>query len=83
MMKQKDIALIIVVVFISGIFSLLTTKILIKPGEQKQEVEVVEPITAEFTQPSGKYFNDDSINPTQLISIDENKNENPFDNNGN
>lgn len=82
-MKQKDIALIIVIVFISGMFSFLISRFVVNTDNKKQEVEVVEPITAEFTQPSSKYFNDDSTNPTQVIQIGENQNESPFDNSGN
>lgn len=82
-MKQKDLTLIIVIVFVSGMFSFLISRVLINTSNQKQEVEVVEPITAEFTQPSDKYFNSSSTNPTQLIEIGENKNETPFDDSGN
>lgn len=82
-MKQKDIVLIIVIVFISGVFSLVLSNLLISSSDNRQqEVEVVEPITADFAQPSDKYFNSRSTNPTQLIQISENKNQTPF-NNGN
>ena len=77
-MKQKDIALIIVIVFISGLFSFLLFSAVITPSDDKMEAEVVEPITAEFIQPSDKYFNDKSTNPTQLIRIRGNENETPF-----
>lgn len=82
-MKQKDVALIIVIVFISGLFSFLLTRVVIDSDNKKQEVEVVEPISAEFGQPSDKYFNANSTNPTQLIQIVENQNESPLDDNGN
>lgn len=82
-MKQKDIALIIVIVFISGLFSFLLTRIVINSDNEKQEVEVIEPITADFTQPNSKYFNGESTNPTQLIQIAENQNESPLDDSGN
>lgn len=82
-MKQKDIALIVVIVFISGTLSLLLTRLVINSDNKKQEVEVVEPITAEFSQPSDKYFNGNSTNPTQLIQIGENQNESPLDDSGN
>lgn len=82
-MKQKDVALIIVIVFISGLFSFLLSRVVIDSDNKKQEVEVVEPISAEFSQPSDKYFNANSTNPTQLIQIGENQNESPLDDNGN
>lgn len=78
-MKQKDIILIIVVVFISGVMSLLLTKTLISSPDKRQEkVEVVEPISAEFKQADKRYFNADSIDPTQIIRIGDNNNNKPF-----
>ena len=80
-MKQKDLILIIVVVFISGVFSIIISNLLISSPKNRQEkVEVVEPITAEFTQPSDKYFNKQSVDPTQMIKIDGNNNHQPFNN---
>jgi hypothetical protein len=81
-MKQKDITLIIVVVFISGVFSFVLSNYLFGSAKNRQErVEVVQPITAEFTQPSNKYFNDKSIDPTKLITIGDNNNNQPFNSN--
>jgi hypothetical protein len=78
-MKQKDIVLIIVVSFISAVFSLFISKALFSSPENRQEkVEVVEKITADFSQPDAKYFNPNAINPTQLIRIGENPNPQPF-----
>lgn len=78
-MKQKDLILIIVVVFVSGVFSIVISNMLISSPKNRQEkVEVVEPITAEFTQPPEKYFNKSSFNPTQTIRIDGNNNNQPF-----
>jgi hypothetical protein len=53
------------------------------PQDQQAEVEVIEPITAEFTQPDKRYFNEKSVNPTQPIRIGENQNQQPFDNESN
>lgn len=78
-MKQKDIALVIVIVFVSGVFSFFVSNTFISPPEHNQEAAVVEPITDEFVEPDNKYFNDKSINPTQIIRIDSNQNNNPFD----
>lgn len=78
-MKQKDLILIIVVVFVSGVFSVVISNMLISsPNNRQEKVEVVEPITAEFTQPSEKYFNKSSFNPTQTIRIDGDSNNQPF-----
>lgn len=78
-MKQKDIALIIVVGFISAVFSVLLSNMLISPSKNRQqEVEVVDPITAEFKKPDPRYFNKDSVNLTKRITIGEDGNDKPF-----
>lgn len=78
-MKQKDLALIIVIAFIGGIVSLFVSKLVfVNPKDRQQQVEVVQPITADFPQPSAAYFNSSSIDPTKLITISQNNNSNPF-----
>lgn len=77
-MKQQDIALVIAIVFVSGIFSFVISTKLINPPEKTLEAAKVEPISTEFNEPSPDYFNEKSINPTQVIRIDDSKNENPF-----
>lgn len=76
-MKQKDIALILIIVFVSGIFSYVVASNFISPVKKDQTAAKVEPITSDFTQPSEKYFNEQSINPTQLIQIETNANPSP------
>lgn len=79
-MKQKDVALIIVMVFISGIVSFfLSNWLFASPKNRQQKVEVVDSITADFPTPDSKYFNNKAIDPTQLIQIGGNNNQNPFD----
>ena len=78
-MKQKDIALIVIVVIISGAVSLFISKWLFAtPKDRQTKVEVVQPITADFTQPDSRYFNSNSINPTKDITIGESQNSAPF-----
>ena len=78
-MKQKDIALIIVVMFFSAILSLLITQALFSTkGKKSLSAEIVEPITAEFREPDKTVFNADAINPTQLIQIGGEANQNPI-----
>jgi hypothetical protein len=77
-MKQKDIALIIVIVFVSGVASFIISNNFISPPEHTEEAAVVEPITTEFDEPSERYFNAESINPTQMIQIQEGQNPDPF-----
>lgn len=78
-MKQKDIALIIVIVAVSGIFSFIVGRMLFSsPKDRQEKVEVVEAITTTFPSPDSKYFNANSINPTRIIQISENSNDTPF-----
>ncbi len=83
-MKKKDIALIIVIVFISAVVSLLLSKMLFaSPQKRQQQAEVVQPITASFPKPDKRYFNKDAFDPTRLITISQNANTNPFSSTGN
>ena len=78
-MKQKDIALIAVIAIVSGVISFFVSgMIFAKPADREQKAEVVDVITSEFSPPSTKYFNAQSIDPTQLIQIGDNDNPNPF-----
>lgn len=83
-MKQKDIALIIVIVFISAVASFFVSRaIFTSPKNRSQKVQVVQPISADFPSPSSKYFNSKSIDPTQSIKIGNNNNTSPFTKNAN
>lgn len=78
-MKQKDIALIIVIAFISAIVSFfVSSKLFVTPSNRQQQVEVVDPISASFQTPDPKYFNSNSVDPTQPAQISTDGNQNPF-----
>jgi hypothetical protein len=77
-MKQNDIALLIIVVFISAIGSFFLSGVLFNTNNLSENVETVQPISAEFMEPDKRVFNTDAINPTQLIRIGEGSNERPF-----
>lgn len=78
-MKQKDFALILVMVFISAILAFVVSgQIFGSPKNKSQTAEAVEAITSEFPTPPAKYFNGSSINPTQLITIGGGTNPSPF-----
>lgn len=80
-MKQKDIALIVVIVIVSGTISLFISKWLFAiPSSRQSQVEVVEPITTDFAQPDSRYFNNNSVDPTKNISIGDSSNNAPFNN---
>lgn len=78
-MKQKDIALIVVIAIVSGVFAMVLSRVFFASADdKKQSAEVVDVITSEFSTPPTKYFNSNSIDPTQLIQIEESNNPNPF-----
>lgn len=78
-MKQKDIALIVVIVIVSGTISFFLSKWLFSvPANRQTKVEVVTPISADFNQPDQRYFNSNSVDPTQNITIGGSQNTAPF-----
>jgi hypothetical protein len=78
-MKQKDLGLIAVAIIFSAIFSfILSSKLITSPKNRQQTVEKVNPISADFPTPDNTYFNSNSIDPTQLITIGNNTNPQPF-----
>ena len=78
-MKRKDIALIAVVAVFAGIVSILASKFLFTSGSNRSlQAQVVQPISTEFQKPDERVFNENALNPTQLIQIGNNSNDNPF-----
>lgn len=78
-MKSKDIAVIVGIAGFAAIFAfILSNMFLTAPENLKSKIEIVEPISTTFTIPGENYFNSSSVNPTQLIRISENQNQNPF-----
>lgn len=78
-MKQKDIAVIVIVIFFSGIISFFVSNaVFVTPQNRQQQVEVVEAINSNFPTTNTKYFNNQAIDPTQLIQIGTTTNPNPF-----
>jgi hypothetical protein len=78
-MKQKDIALVLVVVIVSIVVALVVSRMIFSsPKNRQQTAEKVDKISPDFALPSTRYFNADSINPTQLIQIGNSNNPNPF-----
>lgn len=78
-MKQKDIALLIVIMAISIMISIFTSKLFFTiPKSRSEQVDVVPVITSNFPIPNSRYFNSNSIDPTQLINIGNSNNSTPF-----
>jgi hypothetical protein len=76
--KQKDIALIIVIVFVSGVLSFFISNKFISPPKHDLKAAQVDPISPDFAEPKDQYFDEESINPTQLIRIQDNSNKLPL-----
>jgi methionine-rich copper-binding protein CopC len=69
-MKQKDIALIIVMAFVGAVASLIISRLLFSsPANREQTAEVVDVIEPRFSEPPSKYFNSSAVNPTQPIPL--------------
>lgn len=82
-MKQKDIAVIIIIAFISAIASFVVSgKLFVTPSNRQQKAEVVDPIDASFNKPSEKYFNSNSIDPARPSGVGGDTNQDPFNGNG-
>lgn len=78
-MKQKDLALIIVIIFFGAIISyVISNQLFGSPQNRQQQVDVVQPITTNFPSPDKRFFNNQAYDPTQLIQIGQNNNTNPF-----
>ena len=78
-MKQKDMALVIVIAFISAVISFAASHFLFAtPKNRQQQVASVDPITTDFATPNPKFFNNQSIDPAKLIEVGSNNNTNPF-----
>ncbi len=77
-MKQKDIAMIVLVGGIAAFASFLISNSLFGTATRKEKTEVVQSITSDFTLPEQQYFNKNSLNPTKVITIGQNNNANPF-----
>lgn len=78
-MKQQDVAVIILIIAVAGMLSFFVSRQLFaSPKDRQQQVEVVQPITADFPKPDERYFNDQAFDPTQPITIGGNANPDPF-----
>ena len=78
-MRQKDIVIIAAVAVCSAVLSLVLSRLLFaKPANRNQQVEIVQPISSEFPQPDRRYFNAQSVDPTQPIVIGNGVNPEPF-----
>lgn len=78
-MKKTDIALLILVVALSGVITYFVANALMGSSKQlSATVTVVEPIISEIKPPSSNIFNSSAINPGVQIRIGDSSNQQPF-----
>lgn len=82
-MKQKDIAVVLIIGFVSAVVSFIVSgKVFVTADNRQQKAEVVDAINSSFQTPDKKYFNATSINPTQRSAIGGDSNQDPFSGSG-
>lgn len=78
-MKKNDITVIIVTAIFACIVSVVLSSIIFTPKQaQKLKAQKIDPISSDFQQVDRRYFNSQSVNPTQVIQIGDNQNKNPL-----
>lgn len=78
-MKQSDIALIVLVAGVSAIMSfIISGAVITNDSNRSQPVEKVNAITSDFSSVDTTVFNQNAINPTRIITVDSETNNNPF-----
>jgi hypothetical protein len=78
-MKSKDIAILVILIGISGLASFFASNLLF--GSKKSlvtKVEVVGPVTSEFSYQDKPYFSGNPLNPTKNIQVIINDNQKPL-----
>lgn len=78
-MKKNDIAIIAAIAIFAIVVSALVSKFIFTPDSNRnQQAQVVQSISTDFQKPDERVFNENALNPTQLIQIGNNTNSNPF-----
>ena len=81
-MKQKDIAVIVVITFFAAILSFfIANKVFVTPKNRQQTAPVVDAIDSSMAPTDKRFFNSDSINPTRNSSAT-GTNQTPFNGSG-
>ena len=77
-MKQEDIALVLISVGVSAMFSFVVGNYILGGTSRSTDVEVVKPISSDFQLPDARFYNSQSLNPTLDITIGDDGNQLPF-----
>lgn len=81
-MKQRDIAVIIVIAVLAGVISFfVANKLFVTPKTREQTAPVVDVINSSMASPDKRFFNADSINPTRTSNAT-GTNQTPFNGGG-
>ncbi len=81
-MKQKDIAIIIVVASFAAFLSFfVANKVFVNDKSRTQTAQIIDPIRPEMSMPDERFFNAESINPTRNTTAT-GTNETPFNDSG-
>ena len=79
MNRSRDIGMIIIMVFIVGVLSYLGSNALISNKKAlTTQVEVVDKISGDFDYLDKPYFENNPLNPTKDITINQNENTKPL-----
>lgn len=80
-MKKNEIALLILIVSISFAASFFAVRAVLGDASSKAvEVQTIEQVTADVTQPEARTFNETAINPTVEAEIGTPSNQQPLGN---
>lgn len=78
-MTKKDLGVLLAIAFFAVVFSMVLSNLLFTPKSAKElKAQKIDQIQSAFERPDKKYFNSESINPTQVIQIGDSPNAEPF-----
>jgi hypothetical protein len=77
-MKAQDFAVVGIAGFLAVVLSILLSTMFLSPQKYAKQIEKVDSVSQEFKAPSSNYFNVESINPTQNITVNPNTNDQLF-----
>lgn len=77
-MKKNDFMVMIAVAVFAAIFSLVLSTLVFPKSSKQLKAQKIDVVQSAFQNPDKKYFNPNSINPTQLIQIGDSPNNKPF-----
>ncbi|MCA9347452.1 hypothetical protein KC930_02605 [Candidatus Saccharibacteria bacterium] len=81
MLKSKDLTTLVILAGIVGVASMLFSNLVFSNKKTlTTKVEVVDPVSSEFSYENKTYFSPNALNPTKDITIKQNDNQDPLGN---